>query len=97
MQEKEPYQHGQPPLDLEGAKLVEKAPAAPNLLFTTRILYEDRSNETIEHNAAPKFVDDFIQLARTEDLVMVNKRFIRKAVTSVKVLKEENGHKRIIT
>lgn len=73
-------------------------PNAPvNLLFTTRILYEDRSNETIEHNAAPKFVDEFIQLARTEDLVMVNKRFIRKAVTSVKVLKEENGHRRIIT
>lgn len=68
----------------------------PNLLFTTNIWYEDRAKETIEHISAPKFVDDFIQLARTEDLVMINKKLIRKAITSVKVLPESNGCSRIL-
>jgi phosphopantetheinyl transferase (holo-ACP synthase) len=98
LKQKEEYTADQPHInDAINVEKIQEAPKKPNLLFTTHILWDDRAKETIKHVSPPQFVGtDLIQFATSENIVVVNSKYVRRAVTSVEQLKEENGHSRII-
>lgn len=93
---KEEYIHGQPPLDLDGAKL-EGAPSKPNLLFTTSLIFDNGSKETIYHIGPPQYTStDLIQFPCKDHVVVFNVKFIRRASTIVQEIKPENGSRIIV-